>query len=69
MPTTDTSQTTRAKVLAYCSGGRGGAPNTVASGTTAANLGNGGAGTGATVNSYASGIKGGTGVVILKYYI
>jgi hypothetical protein len=32
-------------------------------------LGNGGAGTGATVNSYASGIKGGTGVVILKYYI
>jgi hypothetical protein len=54
---------------AYGPGGSGGAPNTVASGTTTANIGAGGKGTGATVNSFASGIKGGTGVVILKYYV
>jgi len=53
----------------YCYGGAGGAPDTVASGVTTPNIGKGGAGTGATLNSYASGIKGGTGVVIIKYYI
>jgi hypothetical protein len=54
---------------AYCPGGAGGAPNIVATGVTAPNIGRGGAGTGATLNSYASGIKGGSGVVIIKYYI
>lgn len=54
---------------AYASGGSGGIPNNVASGTTTANRGIGGKGTGATLNGYASGIKGGTGVVIIKYYL
>jgi hypothetical protein len=53
----------------YCSGGNGGVPNIVASGVTTPNIGKGGSGTGAELNSYASGIKGGTGVVIIKYYI
>jgi hypothetical protein len=53
----------------YSPGGAGGVPDTVASATTAPNIGMGGAGTGAELNSYASGIKGGTGVVIIKYYI
>ena len=53
----------------YCRGGNGGVPNTVATGVTTPNIGNGGSGTGATLNSYASGIKGGTGVVIIKYYV
>jgi hypothetical protein len=53
----------------YGGGGFGGAPDTVATGTTTPNIGKGGAGTGATLNSYASGIKGGSGVVIVKYYI
>jgi len=54
-------------ILGY--GGNGGAPNTVATGVTTPNIGKGGAGTGATLNSFASGIKGGTGVVMIKYYI
>jgi len=53
---------------AYCYGGAGGVPSTVASGVTTPNIGKGGAGTGATLNSYASGIKGGTGVVVIIYY-
>jgi len=53
----------------YAPGGPGGTPNIVATGVTTPNIGAGGAGTGATTNSYASGIKGGTGVVIIKYYI
>jgi hypothetical protein len=52
----------------YGAGGAGGAPNTVVSETTVANRGKGGSGTGATLNSYASGIDGGSGIVILKYY-
>ena len=52
----------------YGPGGNGGVPNTVTTGTTAVNLGKGGAGTGATLNSYASGIDGGSGIVILRYY-
>ena len=52
----------------YGAGGDGGASNTPASGTTIANVGKGGTGTGATLNSYANGIDGGSGIVILKYY-
>lgn len=52
----------------YGVGGPGGVPNTPASGSTPANLGRGGSGTGATLNSFASGIDGGSGVVILKWY-
>lgn len=52
----------------YGAGGQGGVPNTVASGTTPPNIGKGGSGTGATLNSYANGIDGGSGVVIIKYY-
>lgn len=52
----------------YGAGGTGGVPNTVATGTTVANVGKGGEGTGATLNSYANGIDGGSGIVILKYY-
>ncbi len=52
----------------YGPGGTGGVPNTVASGTTTINIGKGGSGTGATLNSFASGIDGGYGIVIIKYY-
>jgi hypothetical protein len=52
----------------YGAGGNGGVPNTVATGTTISNFGKGGSGTGATLNSYANGIDGGSGIVILKYY-
>ncbi len=52
----------------YGAGGNGGVPNTVATGTTIENVGKGGNGTGATLNSYANGIDGGSGIVILKYY-
>jgi hypothetical protein len=54
---------------AYGGGGAGGVPNTVTTGVTIANRGYGGKGTGCAVNSFASGIKGGTGLVMLKYYI
>jgi hypothetical protein len=52
----------------YAPGGNGGVPNTVASGTTPSNIGKGGSGTGATLNSSANGINGGSGIVIVKYY-
>ncbi len=52
----------------YSSGGNGGVPNTVATGTTAENVGKGGSGTGATLNSYADGIAGGSGIVIIRYF-
>ena len=52
----------------YGAGGNGGVPNTVASGTTTPNIGKGGSGTGATLNSSANGINGGSGIVIIKYY-
>jgi len=52
----------------YGPGGAGGIPNTPATGTTVANLGAGGVGSGATLNSFANGIAGGSGVVILKWY-
>lgn len=54
---------------AFSGGGSGGAPNVIASGTTIANRGYGGKGTGATLNSFAYGIKGGSGLVKLHYYI
>ena len=54
--------------LIYCAGGNGGVPNTIATGTTLANFGKGGSGTGATLNSSANGIDGGSGIVIIKYY-
>jgi hypothetical protein len=52
----------------YGAGGDGGKPNTVTTETTLANIGKGGKGTGATINSYASGVNGGSGIVIIKYY-
>lgn len=52
----------------YGAGGNGGVPNTIATGTTLANFGKGGSGTGATLNSSANGIDGGSGIVIIKYY-
>ncbi len=52
----------------YGPGGNGGVPNTVATGTTLANVGKGGNGTGATLNSFADGIDGGSGIVVLRYY-
>jgi hypothetical protein len=52
----------------YGAGGDGGPANTVSSGTTPSNIGKGGSGTGATLNSYANGIDGGSGIVIIKYY-
>lgn len=52
----------------YGAGGNGGVPNTVTIGTTLANIGKGGSGTGATLNSFANGIDGGSGIVIIKYY-
>jgi hypothetical protein len=52
----------------FGSGGSGGVPNTPNTGTTLPNLGVGGAGTGATLNSFANGLPGGSGIVILKWY-
>lgn len=52
----------------YGAGGNGGVPNTVATGTTLANVGKGGNGTGATLNSFSNGIDGGSGIVVIKYY-
>jgi hypothetical protein len=52
----------------YGKGGDGGVPNTPASGTTVANLGTGGIGTGATLNNFANGIAGGSGIVVIKWY-
>lgn len=52
----------------YGSGGNGGVPNTVATNITPSNIGKGGSGTGATLNNYANGMNGGSGIVILKYY-
>jgi hypothetical protein len=54
--------------VAYGYGGDGGDPNTVATLVTPANVGKGGKGTGATLNSFAPGIDGGSGIVIIKYY-
>ena len=52
----------------YGSGGDGGASNTPATTITPSNIGKGGTGTGATLNNYANGMDGGSGIVILKYY-
>jgi Fibronectin type III domain len=52
----------------YGRGGNGGVPNNVTIGTTTANVGKGGNGTGALLNSFANGLAGGSGIVMLKYY-
>jgi hypothetical protein len=52
----------------YGPGGNGGVPNTIATGTTLANVGKGGNGTGSTLNSFSNGIDGGSGIVVIKYY-
>ena len=52
----------------FGAGGVGGLPNTVNSTVSVAGLGIGGAGTGATVNSYSPGVKGGTGLVMIKFF-
>jgi hypothetical protein len=52
----------------YGGGGPGGVPNTVATITSPVNVGRGGSGTGANLNSYANGMNGGSGVVMIKYY-
>jgi hypothetical protein len=54
--------------VSYGAGGDGGDPNTESSITTLSNVGKGGEGTGATLNSYYSGKNGGSGIVIIKYY-
>jgi hypothetical protein len=54
--------------ISYGSGGDGGDANVVSTNTTPSNIGKGGKGTGATLNSYASGMDGGSGIVIIKYY-
>lgn len=52
----------------YGDGGSGGKPNTPVTGQAVANIGVGGSGTGATLNSFASGQAGGSGIVVLKWY-
>ena len=52
----------------YSTGGDGGDPLIVASSVTPDNSGKGGEGTGTTLNSYANGIAGGSGIVMIKYY-
>jgi hypothetical protein len=54
--------------VSYGNGGDGGDTNTAATLVTPANVGKGGKGTGATLNSYAPGMDGGSGIVIIKYY-
>lgn len=54
--------------VSYGAGGDGGDANTPASVTTLSNVGKGGEGTGATLNSYSSGMAGGSGIVVIKYY-
>jgi hypothetical protein len=55
--------------VAFCGGGASGIPDTVASSTSPANRGYGGSGTGCTLNSFATGVKGSSGLVKLKYYV
>jgi hypothetical protein len=55
--------------LIYGGGGDGGNANTESTQVAPSNLGKGGKGTGATLNNYYSGRDGGSGIVIIKYYI
>lgn len=55
-------------MVSYGRGGDGGDANTESTQVTPSNLGRGGEGTGATLNSYYSGRDGGSGIVIIKYY-
>ena len=57
-----------AGTVIYGGGGDGGDPNTESSIVTLSNVGKGGEGTGATLNSYYSGKDGGSGIVVIKYY-
>ena len=57
-----------AGTVIYGGGGDGGDPNTESSIATLSNVGKGGEGTGATLNSYYSGKDGGSGIVVIKYY-
>lgn len=52
----------------YGAGGDGGSPNIETTDVTPNNLGKGGKGTGATVNSHSNGMDGGSGIIIIKYY-
>jgi hypothetical protein len=52
----------------YCAGGDGGDPNVAATSTPLLNVGKGGEGTGAELNSFANGRDGGSGIVMIKYY-
>jgi hypothetical protein len=54
--------------VAYGGGGDGGDANTESTQVVPSNVGKGGEGTGATLNSYYSGRDGGSGIVIIKYY-
>jgi hypothetical protein len=54
--------------LIYGGGGDGGNANTESTQVVPSNVGKGGKGTGATLNSYYSGRDGGSGIVIIKYY-
>ena len=55
--------------VAYGGGGDGGDPETESTQVVPSNVGRGGEGTGATLNSYYSGRDGGSGIVIIKYYV
>jgi len=52
----------------FATGGAGGVPNTINTDIAPVNLGRGGMGTGATLNSFANGNAGGSGIVMLKWY-
>ena len=54
--------------VSYGAGASGGTPNTVVTSSSTDNVGVGAVGTGSTINSYASGNKGGSGIVIIKYW-
>jgi hypothetical protein len=55
-------------MVSYGGGGNGGDANTESTQIAPSNVGKGGKGTGATLNSYYSGRDGGSGIVIIKYY-
>lgn len=55
-------------MVSYGGGGDGGNANTESTQVAPSNVGKGGKGTGATLNSYYSGRNGGSGIVIIKYY-
>jgi hypothetical protein len=52
----------------FGAGGQGGLPNIVNTSSSVVSLGLGGDGTGTTANSYSPGVKGGCGLVLVKFY-